>query len=111
MQVRKESKELDPCLCGFKPQHYTIGYGRTPYLIRCPECDKQTNFAKCKVTGSANNIIDYWNQHISKLTKDEMQKEVQEVKEERKREDPYNEYKVYTYYWTKNEGAVLYASC
>lgn len=103
--------QLVPCQCGFKPDHFDIGYGRTPYDIYCPVCKKQSSMAKCKITGSHLNLIDYWNKHVSKLTKEEMLKEVEEACEQRKKEDPYNEYKVYTYYWTKDEGEELIKRC
>lgn len=110
-QVDFKTDELIPCQCGFKPDHYSIGYGRTPYDIYCPNCKKQSQFAKCQVTGSHYNLIDYWNKHVAGLTLEQMQQEVRDLNEEKKREDPYKEYKVYTYYWYEGKGAVLTKQC
>jgi len=91
MFVKFPTDELSPCICGFKPDHYEVGYGQTPYDIHCPECKKQTTMAKCKVTGWEGNVIDYWNKHISKLTLEQMKQECWEVRQERMLVDPYRE--------------------
>lgn len=104
-----KTDELEPCLCGFKPDHYSIYYGQTPYCIWCPDCKKQTNFAKCLVTGHHDNVIDYWNKHISKLTLSQVQEEVKlflAEKEAKRREE---QFKSYNYYWQKGKGEVLRA--
>ena len=49
MQAEHKSDKINPCRCGFKPDHFTMGYGRTPYLISCPKCKKQTNLSKCSL--------------------------------------------------------------
>lgn len=105
-----KTDEIKPCRCGFKPDHYSIYYGRTPYDIFCPNCQKQTTLAKCKVTGHHENVIDYWNNHIRYLTKGEIDKEVLDLKRERQEKDPDYEYSTYDYYWEKGKGEVLYAS-
>jgi len=106
-----KTDELIPCVCGFKPDHYSIAYGSTPYDVFCPECKKQTNFAKCLITGWYGHLVDYWNNHIAGITLVEMEKEVQEFKEERKKALAYDgEYegcKSYDYYWVKDEGETL----
>ena len=107
-----KTDKLNECICGFKPDCYFVGYSSTPYDVFCPNCKKQTQFAKCQVTGSVNNLIDYWNKHISKLTLQEMEKEVSDLREERKKADPFNqECEVYEYYWVKGEGEVLHTKC
>lgn len=107
MVVDFKSEEIKPCRCGFKPDHYSVAYGRTPYDINCPNCKKQTAMAKCMVTGWYANVIDYWNQHIRHITKEQITKEVDDLKHERKENDPYNEYNFYGYYWLKDEGEIL----
>ena len=108
MEEQFKTNEINPCKCGFKPEHYTITYGRTPYDIWCPNCEKQTSMAKCKVTGWHGNAIDYWNEHIANLTIEELEKEVTDLMKERKKKDPYNEYKSYEYYWVKDKGETFY---
>ena len=80
-----KTDELIPCICGFKPDHYNIAYGRTPYDIFCPNCKKQTTLAKCYITGWHGHLIDYWNKHIAKLTLKELENEFQEFRKERKK--------------------------
>jgi hypothetical protein len=102
--------ELVPCQCGFKPDHYSVYYSRTPYDIWCPNCRKQLNFARCKVTGNHENAIDYWNSHLAVLTLSEIEQEVEEfmtelenaIREEGMRPKSYN------YYWEKDKGEILY---
>ena len=74
-QVQFKTDELKPCRCGFKPDHYTVGYGQTPYDVFCPNCKKQTSFAKCKITGWNGNLFDYWNKHIAQMTLEEVEHE------------------------------------
>lgn len=111
MQVEFKTDELVPCRCGFKPDHFTIGYGRTPYDVFCPVCKKQSVHAKCKVTNHHENAIDYWNKIVSKMTVEEINDELIALRKEKKEIDPYNEYKVYTYYWIKDEGEKLIKKC
>ncbi len=106
-----KSEQIEPCRCGFKPDYYRVMYGNTPYDIACPNCKKQTTFAKCLVTGYWGNVIDYWNKHISKLTKVEMEKEVKEFRIEKKKNTGYDMYEYYDYYWEEGKGEVLYARC
>jgi len=109
MQVQFKTNKLNPCQCGFKPDHYTVGYGRTPYDVFCPNCHKQTTLSKCKITGCNENLFDYWNQHISKMTLIEMEKEVDDFRKEQKANcGGYDGYKIYEYYWEKDKGEVLY---
>ncbi len=102
--------ELEPCLCGFKPDHYSIYYGRTPYNIHCPVCQKYTHDGKCLVTGHQSNIIDYWNKKISKMTKEEIREEVRLFEIERKEAESVEgmRAKEYRYYWEKDTGEKLY---
>jgi len=104
-----ESKDINPCRCGFQPTHYSVYYGRTPYDIGCPVCKKQTTMAKCKVTGWHGHVIDYWNEHISKLTQEELEEEVKLFNIERQENTGYDGYKYYDYYWEKDKGETLYA--
>jgi len=108
MESRFKTEEINTCRCGFKPNYFSVFYGKTPYDIYCPHCKKQTARAKCKVTGWHGNVIDYWNKHIANLTKEELEKEVSELMQERKEKDPYGEFNTYEYYWEKDKGEVFY---
>jgi hypothetical protein len=102
--------QLVPCQCGFKPDHYSIYYSRTPYDVVCSNCKKQLNFARCKVTGHHMHVIDYWNKHLAALTKEEFDAEVAEFQEEREIAEA-NEgmrAKEYVYYWVAGKGPELY---
>lgn len=107
MQVRVDTDEFKMCGCGSTPDHYEIGYGRTPYSLMCPGCKKQLIHAKCKITGCGANLIDYWNEHLRLLTPLDMDNENQELCEEREKEDPYNEAIEYQYYWVEGKGERL----
>lgn len=107
MQVKIKSDEISPCLCGFKPEHVTLGYGRTPYDIFCPQCKKQASIAKCQCTGAMENIIDYWNVKISKMSNEDIKEEIKEFNSIRKLKDPYDEYNEYQYFWYKDLGEKL----
>lgn len=111
MQSKFKTDELQPCVCGFKPDHYTVGYGTTPYDVFCPDCRKQLAHAKCLITGCHIHMVDYWNQHIAGLTKEEIDAEVQEFNNERKTalgyDGEYEGCKSYNYYWVKGEGENL----
>jgi|ERR1035437_1617287 hypothetical protein len=110
-QVQFKTDELKPCRCGFKPDHYTIGYGQTPYDVFCPNCKKQTTLAKCKVTGWNGNLFDYWNNHIAQMTLEEIDHEVEELRKEQKANCGYDGYKVYEYYWEKGKGEIFFGKC
>ena len=56
-----KTDELITCECGSKPDHYSIEYGRTPYMVVCPGCKKQTNRYR-QIGGLADNIIKFWNE-------------------------------------------------
>src|SRR5688572_11855072 len=102
--------ELVPCKCGFKPDHYSIYYGQTPYDVWCPRCKKQLSFARCRVTGHHSHAIDYWNKHLFKLTIEELEAEVVEFEEERRVAEASEgmRAKVYAFYWEIGKGPVLY---
>ena len=108
MDSKFKTDEINPCKCGFKPDHYIVMYGRTPYDIWCPTCKKQTCMAKCKVTGSSENAIDYWNSHIAQMTKEEVRQEVVDFQKERENQNLIERPKEYQYYWEKDKGEVLY---
>jgi hypothetical protein len=59
MQIDRNTDELLPCHCGFKPDHYSIGYSRAPYYVNCMSCRKLLS----GVGGPSENIIDWWNDH------------------------------------------------
>ena len=108
--VTFETDELISCQCGFKPVHYSVYYGSTPYDVICPICQKQTTLAKCKVTGWSGHVIDYWNSHIAKMTLAEMQDEQKEFYLEQVRETGHRGgYTEYWYYWVKDKGEVLHS--
>lgn len=112
MESKFKTNELKPCICGFKPDHYSVSYGKTPYDVFCPVCLKQLARAKCLVTGWHGHAVDYWNKHIAELTLEEMEEEVRIFNEERKKALAYDgEYegcKNYSYYWVKEEGEKLF---
>ena len=66
MIVDQKTDKLDPCRCGFKPDHYSIAYGSTPYSVFCPNCDKQA----CEVGGPSKDIISFWNDVVSNYKKE-----------------------------------------
>lgn len=105
-----KTNQLLECKCGFKPDHYNVYYGRTPYDVICPVCKKQTTMAKCKVTNNPMNLISYWNDHIRHLTLEEMEAEVTEFRKEQKENTGYDLYTEYNYYWYLNEGEILHKS-
>lgn len=62
-----KTDELNPCVCGFKPQWYSVYYGRTPYDIFCPVCAKQTiNYLA--FSGNNSTVIQFWNEVVSKTS-------------------------------------------
>lgn len=105
-----KTNKIKPCQCGFKPDHYSLGYSSTPYDIWCPNCKKQLNNARCRCTGMPDHAIDYWNKHLRHLTKRQMEGEITKLINERiKVQDKYCErFKFYDYYWEKGNGEVLY---
>ena len=109
-QVKFKTDKLLECRCGFKPNHYTVGYGSTPYDVWCPNCKKQTTLAKCLVTSHSNNLFDYWNTHIRHLTKEDVDKEVDDFRKIQKKNIGYDLYKRYDVYWVAGEGEVIVKS-
>jgi hypothetical protein len=113
MESKFNTDELKPCICGFKPNHYSVWYGPTPYDIVCPNCRKQSARTKCLVTGWVGHLIDYWNKHVAGMTKEELDKEVQDFENEKanalKYGGEYEGFKTYEYYWQEGKGEVLYA--
>ena len=63
MIVDEETESINPCVCGYKPDHYSIAYGRAPYSIYCKGCKKQfmngSNVSKV--------FIEQWNSVIRLL--------------------------------------------
>lgn len=59
MQIDKSTDKLLPCHCGHKPDHYSIGYGRTPYYVNCVPCGKLMS----GIGGWDTHVIDWWNYH------------------------------------------------
>ena len=109
MQVDFQTDKLNSCNCGYKPDHYTVGYGSTPYSITC-KCGKNLYHAKCKITGGINNLIDYWNKIISVTSINKLRLERDsflEQKEEMIREEGHTP-REYQYYWYENKGEVLH---
>lgn len=66
MIVDKKTDKLKKCICGFKPDHYSVAYGRTPYSVFCPNCNKQTKGKG----GVSQNIVDYWNETARHIESD-----------------------------------------
>ena len=56
--IDEKTDRIEPCQCGFKPDHYSIGYGRTPYSIHCQSCRKSLH------GGCDDRIFDLWNAHV-----------------------------------------------
>lgn len=102
--------ELVPCMCGFKPDHYEVNYGPTPYIVFCHGCKRGTNFTLCEVSGSPLNIIDYWNNHVANKTKEELRAEVVAREKAKLRLETKNEQQIssYEYYWIAGKGKKLY---
>lgn len=69
--VNFKTDKLISCLCGFKPEYYSVLYGPTPYTIFCPICIKQTQHYK-RIGGCEQNIIDLWNNIVSRYSKQEL---------------------------------------
>lgn len=57
MQIDKLCKEILPCECGYRPTHYSVGYGRFPYYISCLGCGKSLH----KGQGYVGNFVKLWN--------------------------------------------------
>lgn len=62
MQIDVKTDKLLPCHCGKKPDHYSIGYGRTPYYVNCVDCIPRTKYVG-GCGGYEGHIIDWWNYH------------------------------------------------
>ena len=62
MQIDKPTNTIRPCECGYKPKHYSIGYGRTPYYISCFGCGKSLHDGADDVA----TIINAWNRDYRK---------------------------------------------
>ena len=101
---------LKPCRCGFKPDHYSVYYGSTPYDVYCPNCKKQLARAKCQVTNSHVNVIDYWNKKIADMTAEEINSEIEEFQKQKDKIERAEgmSAKQYEYYWHKDRGEVLH---
>ena len=97
MEVKFDTDQLLPCMCGFKPDHYSVFYGPTPYEISCPSCKKHLGQAKCKVTGSPDNAIDYWNSHIRHITADQLNAEYWSYRESLRQDHERRYEEVYWY--------------
>lgn len=71
-QIDIKTDKLNQCECGSKPEHYTVGYSRTPYDVSCPGCGKQTSLYD-RIGGAPDNIIDFWNKlaPLKELKKDD----------------------------------------
>lgn len=50
-----------PCRCGFVPVTLEVMYGRTPYNIECPHCNKHT-YRYRSIGGSPSNASSFWNE-------------------------------------------------
>lgn len=108
MIIDQETNQFKKCICGHTPNSYSIGYGRTPYNMEC-ECGKRLMDAKCEITGSVENLFNYWNSRLRNLTIDEIKQETQEFIKERDRvpiEEGMRPTK-YQYYWVKGKDEVL----
>lgn len=62
MQLDIPNDKIKPCECGYKPDHFTIGYGRKPYSIACLGCGKSLH----EGTNDENIIIKAWNRDYRK---------------------------------------------
>ena len=61
MIIDEPTDKIVPCQCGFKPTSYSIAYGREPYGIHCPTCDKS-------LSGGRNNpqqMFDLWERLVA----------------------------------------------
>lgn len=57
MQKDFKCEDIEPCECSYKPDHYTVGYGRTPYYISCLNCGKSLHGG----SGYIKDFIKIWN--------------------------------------------------
>lgn len=103
-------RTINPCRCGYKPDHLNIYYGSTPYSIWCPHCKKGSSNARCLVTGHHSHAIDYWNSHIANLTLKQINAEVRAFNKKRSKAEAREGMRArqYNYYWEKGKGEVLY---
>lgn len=60
MQVDTKVSYLARCRCGFKPDHYSTGYGPRPYYVQCTRCGHHSNDWG-DLGGWWFNIIWFWN--------------------------------------------------
>ncbi len=67
MQVDRPTNCLARCRCGFKPDHYSIGYGPRPYDVFCPTCRRQVTSYCDSLGGYWWNIVWLWDK-IAPLT-------------------------------------------
>lgn len=57
MQIDHDTSAFLPCVCGFTPTRYSIGYGRRPYYMHC-ECGKRMSDG---IGGLTLTFIACWN--------------------------------------------------
>ena len=107
MIVTNKTNSLNNCSCGNKIDHYSMGYGSTPYDIHCTSCKKNTNLSTIEVTGSDVNIIDFWNSHISIMNIDDIKLENEALNSKKKKELIKNEWKYYNFFWIKDKGITI----
>jgi len=74
MQIDRLTTALARCRCGNKPDHYTIGYGPTPYYAQCVRCRKHVN-DWTDIGGSRGDyqVIWFWNK-IAPLTRPQIRR-------------------------------------
>ncbi len=109
MIVNFKTDKFKACVCGHKPDGYSMGYGSTPYIMAC-KCGKQLCQTKYLVTGGEDNLIDYWNNHLAGMTNKEAEKEYKAYLKERLKERGHfgEGYNTYEYYWYMGTGEFLH---
>ena len=107
MQVTEKTDKLNNCSCGNSIDNYTIGYGRTPYVIHCIDCKKHTNLSEIKVTGSPLNIIDFWNRKISTISIECIKSENSKLMNKKRNQNVKNEWNYYDFFWVDKKGILI----
>lgn len=105
MLVDVKTDELLPCKCGQEIKKYSVGYGHSPYIIFCPNCEKQTGLSPYLITGSISNLIDFWNNKLRLQTKKEITDEYKQFQKQRDKNRLENVQT--TWYWFKSNGKYI----
>ena len=109
MIIDTKTDKLLPCLCGYKPDSYSTGYGSEPWCIWGPNCKKQTNFTHHYISNHVNNLFDYWNNYVRLKSKRQLAALGREFDKRKKAQELEAEqaYHHYELHWINGEGEQL----